>query len=152
MERPTTTRIVRTADPNKVDSMTIFDAPNFVGFSPKKYKYWRATFVSFVLCDGEVVRQIRWKLTLEVDEKNPRILKKTYDVDKDNVMPDPKDVKKFSVWRSHSGRHAVRWARTPRRVAVAREILPSPFHFIHLSLTFFTSSRFTHPWNATPSV
>ena len=88
-------------DPNKVDSMTIFDAPSLdeKRFSPKKYEYWRATFVSFVLCDGKVVRQIRWMRTLKVD--NGKLVKK-YDVT-ENVMPDAEDVKRFqclakSLW------------------------------------------------------
>jgi hypothetical protein len=81
-------------DPKKVDSMTIFDAPSFKEweFDPKKYLYWRATFVSFVLCNGEVVRQIRWTRTLQANEAGT--LEKKYDVEK-NVMPDAKDVKKF---------------------------------------------------------
>jgi len=84
-------------DAKKVDSMTIFDAPNFKEgqFDPQRHKYFRATFVSFVLCDGQIVRQIRWHRTLEADKEKPGALKKTYEVEKDNVMPDAKDVKKF---------------------------------------------------------
>jgi hypothetical protein len=81
-------------DPKKADSMTIFDAPNFKEkeFDPKKYLYWRATFVSFVLCNGDVVRQIHWSRTLEVNASGK--LEKNYSVEK-NVMPDAKDVEMF---------------------------------------------------------
>lgn len=81
-------------DPRKVDSMTIFDAPswNEKEFDRNKYEYWRATFVSFVLCNGEVVRQLRWRRTLEGKELGK--LERKYDVELD-VIPDAKDVNKF---------------------------------------------------------
>jgi hypothetical protein len=81
-------------DPRKIASMTIFDAPNFKEgeFDPERYLYWRATFVSFVLCNGEVVRQVRWSRTLAANKSGG--LEKRYDVER-NVMPELKDVKKL---------------------------------------------------------
>ena len=74
--------------------MATFDAPNFGdNWDPKKYKYWRATFVSFVMCNGEIVRQIRWSRTLGSD--GSVAVGPDYSVDTTNVMPHPKDVKQL---------------------------------------------------------
>lgn len=42
------------------ESLAVSDAPNFTTWDPSRHEYMQATFVSFVLCNGEVVRQVRW--------------------------------------------------------------------------------------------
>lgn len=68
-------------------SMTTYDAPNFQGFDPQKYRLWRATFVSFVLCDGQVIRQIHWKRVRDARGLH-------YEGGK-AIPPDPELVKQF---------------------------------------------------------
>ncbi|NOT25134.1 MAG: hypothetical protein HOP16_03425 [Acidobacteria bacterium] len=42
--------------------LTMFDQPNFAGeiFGPGAHETWRATFKSYVMCNCQVVREIRW--------------------------------------------------------------------------------------------
>jgi hypothetical protein len=81
-------------DKTNPDSMTIFDRPNFdlAKWDPTKYWYWQARFVSFVLCDGQVIRQVRWSRRL--GSNGFKTIDPEYSVEK-NVMPDPKDINKF---------------------------------------------------------
>lgn len=79
-------------------SLTAFDAPTLKDFDPKRYRLWRATFVSFVLCDGEVIRQIRWKR----ERKGSDPLGLFYEVGKP-TPPDPELVKQLQCISTKEG-------------------------------------------------
>lgn len=83
-------------------SMTSYDAPNFSGFDSKKYRLWRATFVSFVLCNGQVVRQIHWTREMRSDALGLHLPGMHYNVGKP-MPPDPELVKKFQCISNKQG-------------------------------------------------
>lgn len=87
-------------------TLKTFDQPNFPDLDPKdlmKYEFFKARFVSFVLCNGEVVRQIRWIRTRTINRwAEPLGYVEAYYVDQ-NMMPDPMDVKRFQCLSSAEG-------------------------------------------------
>jgi uncharacterized repeat protein (TIGR03803 family) len=91
-------------------SITTYDAPNFQaynpatgqGFDPKKYRLWRATFVSFVLCNGQVIRQIHWTREMRSDALGLHLPGLHYNVGRP-MPPDPELVKKFQCISNKQG-------------------------------------------------
>lgn len=83
------------------DSMTTYyDVPNFKDLDPKKYQLFRATFMTFVLCDGKVVRQIHW--TREKRGEGMLLSGEQYNVGKP-MAPDPELLKKFQCLSKKEG-------------------------------------------------
>jgi hypothetical protein len=81
---------------------TYYDVPTFPNFDPEKYRLWRATFVSFVLCDGKVVRQINWTREKRSNVLGLLLPGEHYNVGKPTA-PDAELVKKLQCLSKKEG-------------------------------------------------
>jgi hypothetical protein len=86
------------------DSNTIYDVPTFGGFNAEKYHLWRKTFVTFVLCNGEVVRQVNW--TRETRSKKWHLQSGIYYNVEKPMAPDQKLLESLQSISKEEGFHA----------------------------------------------